>query len=71
MNAQLIRNIFYYKEVRTKTDENIEKPKRRSLFMLRVPRELFLTRISPKQQVTNHVFIVIMNNFNFFFLVKC
>ena len=34
--------------------------------MLRVPRELFLTWISPKQQVTNHVFIVIMNNFHFF-----
>ena len=55
MNAQLIRNIFGYKEFCTKTDQ---KPKRRSLFML-VPKELFLTWVSPKKQVNNHVF-----NFN-------
>ena len=55
MSAQLIGNIFGYKEFCTKTDQ---KPKRRSLFMLRVPRELFLTWVSPKKQVNNHVFNV-------------
>ena len=52
MNAQLIKNIFGYKEFCTKADQ---KPKR-SLFML--PRKLFLTWVSPKKQVNNHVFNV-------------